>query len=140
MKLLNNVPNLIATMYFGITAKNILQLILGYLSNSESDIKLYKLYNLQESSYSYGFLLQLILIYDFLFLAITFYLPLYLILYLIVVKFGNKIWIQIFYTLGVYLVIVYFFDKNNLNNLFVFITILTGILNWYMFRKWIKIT
>lgn len=79
MKLLNNIPKLIGIMYCGIIVKNVFQLILGYLSNAENDIKLYRLYNLQESSYSYGFLFQLIFIYDFLFLAVAFYFPIYII-------------------------------------------------------------
>lgn len=127
-------------MYFGILAKNILQLTLGYLSNSENDIKLYKLYNLQESNYSYDFLLQLIFIYDFLFLAVIFYLPLYLILYLIVARFGNKVWLQIFYLITIYLLIIYFLGQSNFNYLFIIITTLIGLLNWFLFKKWIKIT
>lgn len=138
MKLLNNIPKLIGIMYSAIIVKNIFQLILGYLSDAENDIKLYKLYNLQESSYSYGFLFQLIFIYDFLFLAVTFYFPIYLILYLAVIRFGNKIWIQIFYIFAIYFTIVYFFDKSNFNYLFIFIVILIGLLNWYSFKKWIK--
>lgn len=127
-------------MYFGVLSKNILQLILGYLSNSESDIKLYKLYNLQESNYSYGFLFQLIFIYDFLFLAVIFYLPLYLILYLIITRFGNKVWLQIFYPVAIYLLAIYFLGRSSFNYLFILITILVGLLNWYLFKKWFKIT
>ncbi|TQM19078.1 hypothetical protein FB551_3473 [Chryseobacterium aquifrigidense] len=127
-------------MYFGIIAKNLMQLILGYLFNSESDIKLYKLYNLQESNYSYNFLLQLIFIYDFLFLPIIFYLPLYLILYLIITRFGNKFWLHIFYPVTIYLLTIHFLGKSHFNYLFIFITILIGLLNWYSFKKWIKVT
>lgn len=140
MKRLNNIFKLTVIMYFGILSKNILQLILGYLSDSESDIKLYKLYNLQESNYSYGFLLQLIFIYDFLFLAVIFYLPLYLILYLIIIRYGNKVWLHIFYPVAIYLLVIYFFSRSNFNDLFIFITILVGLLNWYLFKKWLKIT
>ncbi len=140
MKLLNNIFKLIVIMYFGILSKNTLQLILGYLSNSESDIKLYKLYNLQESNYSYGFLLRLIFIYDFLFLAIIFYLPLYVILYLFITAFGNKVWLQIFYPVAIYLLVIYFLGISSFNYLFIFITILIGLLNWCLFKKWFRIT
>lgn len=140
MKLLNNIFKLIVIMYFGILSKNTLQLILGYLSNSESDIKLYKLYNLQDSNYSYGFLLRLIFIYDFLFLAIIFYLPLYLILYLFITAFGNKVWLQIFYPVAIYLLVIYFLGISSFNYLFIFITILVGLLNWCLFKKWFRIT
>ncbi|PWN58582.1 hypothetical protein C1634_021205 [Chryseobacterium viscerum] len=139
MKLLNNIPKLIAIMYLSIATKNILQLIFGYLFNSENDIKLYKLYNLHESSYSYNFLFQLIFIYDFLFLGVILYLPLYLILYLIITKFGNKIWLQVLYTVTIYLLAIYLFDKNNVSYLFILITTLIGLLNWYSFKKWIRI-
>jgi hypothetical protein len=124
-------------MYIAIIVKNILQLVFGYLSNSERDIKLYKLYNLQDSNYTYAFLIQLVFIYDF-FLAVSMYLPLYLILFLIVKTYGNKFWFQIFYILGIYLLTVCFFDNGNFNYLFMIITILLGIQNWYLFKKWIK--
>ncbi len=139
MKLLNNIPKLIAIMYLNIAIKNILQLIFGYLFNSENDIKLYKMYNLQESSYSYNFLFQLIFIYDFLFLAIMLYSPLYLILYILITKFGNKIWLQISYLISIYLLVIFLFDKSSFSYLFIFITILIGLLNWFSFKKWIKI-
>lgn len=121
-------------MYIAIVVKNILQLVFGYLSNSESDIKLYKLYNLQDSTYSYVFLFQLIFIYDFLFLAVSTYLPLYLILFLIVKVYGNKFWLHILYVFGIYMLAIYFFNNGNFNRLFILITILLGTLNWYLLK------
>jgi len=138
MKLSNNLLRLVGIMYIAIIVKNILQLLFGYLSNSESDIKLYKLYNLQESNYSYAFLIQLIFIYDFIFVAVFVYFPLYLILFLIVKVYGNKFWFQILYILVIYILTIYYFDNGNVNIFFIIITILLGILNWYLFKKWIK--
>lgn len=138
MKSSNNLLKLVGIMSIAIIVKNILQLVFGYLSNSESDIKLYKLYNLQDSNYTYVFLIQLVFIYDF-FLAVFIYLPLYLILFLIVKTYGNKFWFQIFYTLCIYLLTVCFFDNGKLNYLFMIITILLGVHNWYLFKKWMKI-
>ncbi len=125
-------------MYIAIIFKNILQLVFGYLSNSESDIKLYKLYNLQDSIYSYTFLFQLIFIYDLLFLVVVLYLPLYLILFLIVKVYGNKFWLQILYVVGLYILTIYFLDNGNFNTLFIVITVLIGMLNWYLFKRWIN--
>ncbi len=125
-------------MYIAIIVKNIFQLVFGYLSNSESDIKIYKLYNLQDSNYSCVFLIQLIFIYDFLFLAVSIYLPAYMILFLIIKVYGNKFWIQILYILGIYMLTIYFFDHGNFNILFIITAILIGALNWYLFKRWIK--
>lgn len=138
MKSLNNLLKLVGIMYIAIIVKNIFQLVFGYLSNSESDIKIYKLYNLQDSNYSYVFLIQLIFIYDFLFLAVSIYLPAYMILFLIIKVYGNKFWIQILYILGIYMLTIYFFDHGNFNILFIITAILIGALNWYLFKRWIK--
>ncbi len=138
MKPLNNFLKLVGIMYIAIIVKNVFQFIFGYLSNSESDIKLYKLYNLQDSNYSYGFLIQLIFIYDFLFLAVSIYLPAYMILFFFVKIYGNKFWFHILYIMGLYTITIYFFDNGNLNILFIIITILMGTLNWYLFKQWIK--
>lgn len=138
MKSSNNLLKLVGIMYIAIIVKNIFQLVFGYLSNSESDIKIYKLYNLQDSNYSYVFLIQLIFIYDFLFLAVSIYLPAYMILFLIIKGYGNKFWIQILYILGIYILTIYFFDHGNFNILFIITAILIGALNWYLFKRWIK--
>ena len=110
-------------MYCAIFIKNIFQLLFGYLSGAENDIKLYKLYNLQDSSYSYNFLIQLILIYDFLLLVIPLYLPIYVILFLIVKVYGNNLWFQVLYVLGIYIVAVCFFDSGKFNILFIIVSL-----------------
>lgn len=125
-------------MYCAIFIKNIFQLLFGYLSGAENDIKLYKLYNLQDSSYSYNFLIQLILIYDFLLLVIPLYLPIYVILFLIVKVYGNNLWFQVLYVLGIYIVAVCFFDSGKFNILFIIIIVLIGLFNWYAFKNWIR--
>ncbi|CAA7387172.1 hypothetical protein CHRY9393_01479 [Chryseobacterium fistulae] len=125
-------------MYCAIFVKNVFQLVLGYFSNSSNDIKLYKLYNLSQSNYSYGFLIQLIVIYDFILLAISVYFPIYLILYLLINNVGNKIGLQISYILILYLVVNYFFNNGNWDILFVIITIIIGLLNWFLFKKWVN--
>lgn len=138
MKLLKNIPKLIGIMYCAIIVKNVFQLIFGYFSNSESDIKIYKLYNLQASNYSYNFLIQLIFIYDFILLAFTVYIFLYLILYLTIEAFGNKLWLQILYIFIIYIITIIIFNQGGFNNLFIIITILLGGVNWFLFKKYIK--
>ncbi|RNA62667.1 hypothetical protein D1631_12350 [Chryseobacterium nematophagum] len=135
---LKNILKVIGIMYCAIFVKNVFQLVLGYFSNSPNDIKLYKLYNLSQSNYSYGFLIQLIVIYDFILFAISVYFPIYLILYLLINSGGNKIGLQISYMLIMYLVVNYFFNNGNCDILFVIITIVIGLLNWFLFKKWVN--
>ena len=125
-------------MYCGIFIKNMLQLIFGYISNSPNDIKLYKLYNLHQSNYSYSFLLQLIFIYDFILLAISVYFPTYIILYFLINNWGNKLWLQLSYIVILYLIINYFFNSGNIDVLFLTIVITIGFFNWFLFKKWIN--
>lgn len=115
-----------------------LQLIFGYISNSPNDIKLYKLYNLHQSNYSYSFLLQLIFIYDFILLAISVYFPTYIILYFLINNWGNKLWLQLSYIVILYLIINYFFNSGNIDVLFLTIVITIGFFNWFLFKKWIN--
>ena len=138
MKHLNNLVKVIFIMYCGIFIKNMLQLIFGYISNSPNDIKLYKLYNLHQSNYSYSFLLQLIFIYDFILLAISVYFPTYIILYFLINNWGNKLWLQLSYIVILYLIINYFFNSGNIDVLFLTIVITIGFFNWFLFKKWIN--
>ncbi len=56
MKILNNLLKLVAIMYIFILFKNILQLIFGYLFSTETDIKFYKIYNIQRTVVSFPIL------------------------------------------------------------------------------------
>lgn len=135
-----NMFKLIGIMYISISLKNFLQLILGTLLNFEHDAKAYKLLNLgmRSSFESKVGLIQLMLIYDFIIFVLIAYLWIFLLLYVLVVIFGNKLWLHISYAVLVYLITILFFDHFHPNALFVLITIFLGYTNWWMFERWIK--
>lgn len=136
---ITNILKLIGIMYISISLKNILQILFGTLSNSDHDIKLYKLINLRDETYYSNLLtLKIILGYDFILLVILLYFWLYFLLYLIISLKGNKLWLQLFYPLIIYLITILVFDHFHPNILFIFIVIFLGYANWWMFKKWIK--
>lgn len=136
MKTLNNLPKLIAIMYIFILLKNILQLILGYLFSTETDIKFYKIYNIQKSVYTLDFAIFLMLTYEF-FLFALIYLLIFLILYFFTKRCGNKLWIHTVYFLILYSLVI-LMTKDNFNIFYLIIMIIAGMLNWFLFKKWIK--
>jgi hypothetical protein len=133
-----NMFKLIGVMYISIFLKNILQLFLGYLFSTDTDIKIYKVYDIKKSSYTLDYVIELMLLYDFFIFVTIAYLWIYLSLYLIITLIGNKLWFHIIYTIVIYLITILFFDHFHPNILFIIITILLGMLNWYLFKRWIK--
>lgn len=126
-------------MYISIGLKNILQLLLGTLFNSEHDAKVYKLINLDMRSAlntKLG-LIELMLMYDFIVFVFIAYLWIYLILYLVVNLIGNRLWFQLLYPFTVYFITILFIEFNP-NILFILITLVLGFTNWWLFKKWIK--
>ncbi len=124
-------------MYISISLKNILQIFLGYLS-IENDIKIYKIYNIKNTVYSLEYIFQLIIIYDYFIFAIIAYFWVFIILFFLTKKIGNKLWIHISYSLSIYLLAITYYDPFHYNILFIFITIFLGYVNWWLFKKWIK--
>jgi hypothetical protein len=135
--LIFNVFKLIGIMYISISLKNILQIFLGYLS-IENDIKIYKIYNIKNTVYSLEYIFQLIIIYDYFIFAIIAYFWVFIILFFLTKKIGNKLWIHISYSLSIYLLAITYYDPFHYNILFIFITIFLGYVNWWLFKKWIK--
>ena len=135
--LIFNVFKLIGIMYISISLKNILQIFLGYLS-IENDIKIYKIYNIKNTVYSLEYIFQLIIIYDYFIFAIIAYFWVFIILFFLTKKIGNKLWIHISYSLSIYLLAITYYDTFHYNILFIFITIFLGYVNWWLFKKWIK--
>ena len=135
--LIFNVFKLIGIMYISISLKNILQIFLGYLS-IENDIKIYKIYNIKNTVYSLEYIFQLIIIYDYFIFAIIAYFWVFIILFFLTKKIGNKLWILISYSLSIYLLAITYYDPFHYNILFIFITIFLGYVNWWLFKKWIK--
>ena len=135
--LIFNVFKLIGIMYISISLKNILQIFLGYLS-IENDIKIYKIYNIKNTVYSLEYIFQLIIIYDYFIFAIIAYFWVFIILFFLTKKIGNKLWIHISYSLSIYFLAITYYDPFHYNILFIFITIFLGYVNWWLFKKWIK--
>jgi len=137
---IKDISILIGIMYISLFLKNALQILIGTISNSDSDIKLYKVINLRSESSidDLLFLFSTLIIYDFLLLVIIFYFWIYLLLYLIISQIGNKLWLQIVYPIIFYLISIIYFDNFHPNILFIFIVIVLGFTNWWMFKKWIK--
>ncbi|RNA62649.1 hypothetical protein D1631_12235 [Chryseobacterium nematophagum] len=137
---IKNIMIVIGIMYISIFLKNILQISIGTLFNYDSEIKVYKPINLREESSIEDIILlsKLILIYDFILFVFIFYFWTYFLLYLIITQLGNKLWFQIGYTTLFYLISVICFDYFHPSILFILITIILGIVNWWMFKIWIK--
>ena len=135
---LKNVFKLIGIMYISIGLKNILQILFGTLFSSETDIKVYKIYSFVESVYSIDFIIKLILLYDFFIFVVLAYFWIYLLLYFIIAKFNNKLWLHISFTFIVFILIITYFDPFHYNILFYIITVILGYLNWWLFKKWLK--
>lgn len=135
--LIFNVFKLIGIMYISISLKNILQIFLGYLS-IENDIKIYKIYNIKNTVYSLEYIFQLIIIYDYFIFAIIAYFWVFIILFFLTKKIGNKLWIHISYSLSIYLLAITYYDPFHYNILFILIAIFLGYANWWLFKKWIN--
>lgn len=135
-----NMLKLVGIMYISIGLKNILQIIIGTITDYNQVAKVYSLVNLKKRlswDNKIG-LIEILLIYDFVIFAIAFYLWGFLLLYILTVVLGNKLWLHIFYAIAIYLIIILFFDHFHPNFLFILITIFLGYANWVMFKKWIK--
>ncbi|PIF45736.1 hypothetical protein CLU96_2747 [Chryseobacterium sp. 52] len=122
-------------MYIFILFKNALQLIFGYLFTSATDIKFYKIYNIEESIYPIEFVIILMLLYECLIYGFI-YFGIFLILYFFVLTYGNKLFIHIIYLIVMYCLIVFGVDEFNI--FFLLIMIISGILNWWLFKKWMN--
>ncbi len=119
-------------MYIFLIVKNILQILFGLLT-SYTDVEPYTIYNIKQSSFS----LAIIIFYDFFAFVIMIYIWAFLLLYLIILEYKNKMWIHMVYSVIIYLLAIFTFNKGEINDFFIFISILLGILNWYLFKKWI---
>jgi hypothetical protein len=137
MRFSKAIPKLIGTMYIFILFKNILQMLLGYIFSENTDIKFYKIYNISKTVYGLDFILLLVLTYEcFLFVLIYFFI--FSILYLITVKYGNALWIHTVYWMGIYTITV-LVTGSEFNIYFYMIMAFSGILNWWLFKKWIQV-
>ena len=137
---IKNIFKLIGIMYISISLKNLLQISIGTLTNYSEVTKPYRLINLTKRSNFEARLnhLKLIFLYDYLLFALIAYLWLFIILYLLVAKYGNRLGIHICYIILVYLIVVTYFDPFKYNILFMLISLMLGFSNWWLFKKWIR--
>lgn len=129
---LKNTVKLTGIMYIFLIVKNIFQILFGLLT-SYTEVEPYTIYNIKQSTFS----LANIIFYDFFAFVMMIYLWAFLLLYLIILEYKNKMWIHMLYSVIIYLLAIFTFNKGEINDFFIFISILLGILNWYLFKKWI---
>ena len=127
-------------MYVSISLKNLLQILIGTLTNYSEVAQVYRLVNLQkETSFENVIrLFYILLVYDYLIFTVLFYFWIFVILFFLTKKFGNKLWIQISYSLSIYLLAITYYDPFHYNILFILIAIFLGYANWWLFKKWIN--
>jgi len=129
---LKNILKLIGIIYIFLVIKNILQIFFG-LFTTFTDIEMYTIYNIHDSAYS----LAIIIFYDFFAFVVMIYIWIFLFLYLLILEYKNKIWIQILYSVAIYLLAIFIFNRGEINDWFIIISVILGISNWWMFEKWI---
>ena len=140
MKFFKDGLKLIAIMYIFILSKILLQLVFGYVFSIETDIKFYKIYNIQKSIYTIDYVLLLAILYECIIFVIAYFL-FFSILYFIVVKYGNKLWIHSIYFSSIYAIIIFAINNrmDDFNIFYLSMMFILGILNWYLFKKWIML-
>lgn len=123
-----------------IVIKNIFQIFFGVVSNSPSrpfdNLNIINILNFSNDSFliyiTYFFLYEIIIF------GATFYFWMYLLLFVIIKKFGNNISIQILYLLILYCLAIQIFNDNKIEFYSILIVFLLGFSNWMMFKKWMK--
>lgn len=139
MKFVENLHKLILVTLSFIFAKNILQIFFGIVSNSPN--KQYDSLILINPSNFTGSTLEFYFFYFFLYeiliIGSTAYLLLYIALFFITKKLGNSLWLQILYLLLAYFIATIFYNTT-INFFFIPISIILGVLNWNIFKRYIK--
>ncbi len=140
MKLFKDGLKLIVIMYIFILSKILLQLVFGYVFSIETDIKFYKIYNIQKSIYTVDYVLLLAILYECIIFVIAYFL-FFLILYFIVVNYGNKLWLHSIYFSSIYVIIIFAINNRmtDFNIFYLSMMFILGVLNWYLFKKWIML-
>lgn len=138
MKFFKDGLKLIVIMYIFILSKILLQLVFGYVFSIETDIKFYKIFNIQKSVYTIDYVLFLTILYECIIFVIAYFL-FFLILYFIVVNYGNKLWLHSIYFSSIYVIIIFAINyrMDDFNIFYLSMMFILGVLNWYLFKKWI---
>lgn len=139
MKFFENFPKLILTIITFVFVKNILQIFFGIISNSPNRQydSLILINPLNFTGATLKFYIFYFFLYEIVIIGSSAYLLLYICLFLLIKRFGNKLIIQILYFLIMYNIAIIFFNTQ-INFLCLLIAIILGILNWYIFKKYIK--
>lgn len=140
MKIIDNLPKIFSITLIFITAKSIFQFIFGTLINAP--IHPFDSLNIiNGTSYSMDHFISYFyyyLLYEIIIFGTVFYFWMFVLLFFLIKKFGNKISLQILYLLIIYIFAVQIFNNEKVDIYPVLIVILLGLLNWWMFKKWIK--
>jgi len=131
-----NLLKLISIMYVSIILKNILQILLGTIFNSSKSTGLINLRNFLGIETLY-LNFKFIFLYDFILLVLFAYFWIYLLLYLVVLLIGNKLWFHVIYMLLLF-VLLQLIEQLEFSSLFILIALILGIANWKMFKKFAK--
>lgn len=140
MKIIEKLPKIFLMTIIFIFVKNLLQIFFGIIINSPAQpfdtLNLINVFNFTKDSFEiyifYFFLYEIIIFGG------AFYLWMYVLLFFIISKFGNRITLQVLYLLLIYIFSVQIFNDEKVAFYPVLIVIILGILNWWLFKKWIK--
>ncbi len=139
MKFVENLHKLILATITFIFAKNILQIFFGIISNSPNkqydSLILINPLNFTGSTLKFYFFY--FFLYELVIIGSTAYFLLYVALFFIIKKLGNSIWLQTMYLLLGYVLAAKFYNTT-IDVFCIPISMILGILNWNIFKKYIK--
>lgn len=137
----NNLHKIFLITIIFIFIKNILQIFFGVVSNSPSrPFDVLNIINIFKYTKE-GLMIYIIyfFLYEIIIFGVTFYIWMFLLLFVLIQKFVNRLSIQILYLLLIYNFAIQIFNDNKVEFYSILTVILLGFSNWWMFKKWIKI-
>ena len=140
MKIVRNLPKIFLMTIGFIVIKNILQISFGVISNAPSKpFDVLNIINIAKYTRE-GLMIYIIyfFLYEIVIFGTTFYFLMYLLLFILIQKFGNRISIHILFLLLIYNFVIQIFNDDKVEFYSILIVILLGFSNWMMFRKCMK--
>ncbi|RMZ58474.1 hypothetical protein D1632_12730 [Chryseobacterium nematophagum] len=139
MKFTENFYKLLLIVYVFIFSKNILQIFFGIITTSPNKQydSLILINPLNFSNSTFIFYLLYFILYELVILGTGIYLPLYILLFFIVRRLGNKISIHILYLLILYCMAIWLFNVE-MDPFCILVIGILGFLNWFLFKKWVN--
>ena len=129
----NQLYKFICVVFLSVCVKNILQILFSTVFPVEGTLSFYSLR--EEHAYSLIYIIMLTFLYDFLLLPLIF--AIYMILFFLIKSIEKKFWIHILYLSIVYSLGMSFKDHGNFKFIFLLISTVLGIFNWWIFKKWL---